>query len=125
MNPLTKILPGLGAAVALVIVVVIIWLMLANAHLRAALAEAQAHDTACHLANDEFAQKTAAQNQAVEELHKESAANEVRARVALAAAQKSVAAFRKNAALLSQQKASGDDCKAASDLLDHYIAGVR
>lgn len=122
MSLLDKIMFGTGAAILLFIAIFIMWLLIANAHLRAKLAEANANGTACHLVNDEFRQKLEQQNQAVLALRNESAA---RAKKALEAEQKALGTatqLQKHAAHLAQQKSSGDDCKEAAKLLDGYIA---
>ena len=121
MNPLNKILLGIGAAIALIIAIVIIWLCFINAHLRVQLAEAQANDTACQITNDDFRRKAEQQDQAIASLKTISAAAAHRADEAVKAAEKKAAAFQADADRLKRQKSSGDDCKAAADLLDHYV----
>jgi len=123
MNPLTKILIGAGAVLAAGVMIIIAWLAITNMHVRTELAEAQANDTACILANDAFEQKTAAQNKAITALQIESAARARRADLAEKAAAQTVAAYQADAAKLAQQKPGNDACKAADALLSHYIAG--
>jgi hypothetical protein len=123
MNPVNKILFGLGAAVVLIITVAFVWLSLANAYLKTELAESQANDTACHLANDEFAAKAAAQNRAVAQLRDESLAHEKRAQEAVREAQKSAQVFLKAADKLRKTNMHGDACKTSEALLDDYIGG--
>jgi cell division protein FtsL len=128
MNPINKILLGIGIVVALAIAIVIVWLSLANAHLHTELAEANATATACEITNDDFRQKTEAQNQAIAQLKAASEVRERNAAAAVLAAQKTAAGFQADADRLARQKLSGDagdDCKAATDLLNHYIAGAK
>lgn len=122
MNPLNKILLGLGAGVALIIAAVIVWLSLANAHLQAALAEAHANNTACQMANDEFRLKAQQQNKAIEALKAEADERTARAAKAVREAQKTAAFYQADAARLARQKASGEDCQAAAALFDRYNA---
>ncbi len=125
MNPVNKILLGIGAVVALVIAGVIIWLTLANAHLKTQLAQSQGEATACHMANAEFAAKAAEQNRAVAALAAESAAREKNAKDAAQTAQKTAQGFLADANRLSAKQSSGDDCKAADGLFNGYLGGVK
>jgi hypothetical protein len=125
MNPFDKILLGVGAAIALVVAIAIVWLSFANAHLHAALAIAQANVTACQITNDDFRQKAEKQDQAIAALQNESAARAKRASEAEQAAQKTAAPFQAEADRLAGRKNAGDDCKAAADLLNHFIAGIK
>jgi hypothetical protein len=125
MNLIDKILFGAGAIVALVIAVIIVWLCLANAHLRADLAEARVNTTACRLANGDFRQQALRQDAAIAALRLEGAARAKRAAAASAVAEKTAAGFQADASRLAGQKAGGEDCRAATALLDHYIAGLK
>ncbi|MDR3425306.1 MAG: hypothetical protein P4M13_09610 [Alphaproteobacteria bacterium] len=123
MNPVNKILLGVGAVVALALTVVFVWLSLTNAHLKTALAEANASGTACHLANDDFVAKIAQQNKAVEQLKAESALREKRAEAAAEAAQEVARTYFVAADTLRKAKPRGDRCKAADAVLNAYIGG--
>jgi len=125
MNPLNKILLGIGGAITLIIAIVIIWLCFANAHLRVQLAEAQANDTACQITNDDFRRKAEQQNQAIALLKTAGTAEARRAEEAVKAAEKKAAAFQADADRLKRQKSSGNDCKAAADLVDRYRARLK
>ena len=125
MNPLDKIFIGLGAGILLLITIVIIWLNIANAHLRAELAVANANGTTCHLANDEFQQKVEQQNQAIAVLQNDSALRARHAAEAEQAAAKMAALYQKDAARLTRQKSSGNACAATAALLNSYIAGLK
>ena len=126
MNPLNKILLGVGAAFALVIIVAFVWLSLANAHLKTQLAQMQANDTACHMANDDFAVKQALQNKAVRRLQAASIARERRAQAAAYQAQKTLrAAYLAAEQLRVRKLPQGDDCKIAAGLLDQFIAAQK
>lgn len=125
MNPLDKIFIGIGAGILLIVTVVIIWLSIANAHLRAELADANANGTACHIVNDEFQQKADQQNQAITILQNDSALRARRAAEAEQAAAKTAALYQKDVARLTRKKSSGDQCAATADLLKRYIAGLK
>ena len=109
----TKILAG----VALFLIVLFAWLLIANANLRADLAEARASNTALHLANDAF--KDSAERQA-----KNWAAMQADAAQRYAAAQKTadriIARYKKDAAQLKALRPQGGDCAAAAKLIDSY-----
>jgi hypothetical protein len=123
MNPINKILSGVGAAIILIIAVTFIWLSLANAHLKTMLAEAQANGTACHIANDDFAAKIAQQNKAVEQLKADSAVREKRAIAAADAVQKRARKYFIAADRLRKARPKGNDCQAADAVLNAYIGG--
>lgn len=125
MNPLDKILLGIGAALALAVTVGIVTLVLINAHLRVELAEAQANDSACKVANDDFRQKTEQQDQAIADLRTAGEAHARQAEASLQAAEKTAATYQSDAARLAKQTASGDDCKAAARLFDAYVGGAK
>lgn len=125
MNPVSKILLGIGAVVALAVAIIIVWLSLANAHLRAELAETRVNVTACEIANDDFRQKTEKQNQTITQMKTDGAERERAGRIAVQNARKSAAGFQSDAGRIAKQKSSGDDCKAAAALLNDYIAGIK
>lgn len=121
MNPVNKILLGLGAAVALIIGAVFVWLFLANAHLQAKLAQAEAGSTACYLANQEFAVQVARQNEAVEVLKAERLK---RAQAASYEAQKTMRAHFLAAEELRKVKSRGGTCEAAENILNNYVSKI-
>ena len=125
MNPVNKILLGIGAAVVFVIVVAFICLSLANAHLKTQLAEALANGTACHLVNDDFAVRAAEQNRAVAALQTESAAREKKAKAAVSAAQKAADGYLRAAEKIRATKKTGDACVAAMRALNDYAEAGR
>jgi hypothetical protein len=124
MNLVNKILLGVGAALALVIVITFIWLSLANAHLKAQLAETQANSTACHLANGEFIAKVAQQNKAVEQLRIAGAAQTKRAQEAVIFAQKIARIYLRAAEKLRKAKPHGDACQATDTIINTYLNGA-
>jgi hypothetical protein len=125
MSLIDKIILGIGAALALAVMICVLWLIVANAHLKTQLAQAQANDTACHLANDEFTAQIARQNQAVEKLRIASEAREKRAQEAALDAQKTARGYLAAAAKLAKAGAGGDACRSANKLLDSYLGATR
>jgi len=121
MNPVNKILLGVGAALAALIAVAFMWLSLANAHLKTALAQAQANGTACHLANDAFTATVARQNKAVEQMKDENAVREKRAQAAAYEAQKAVRAYSLAAEKLRKIKPRGDACRSTEAIMNLYL----
>ncbi len=121
MNPLNKILLGIGAFVALVIIVAFVWLSLANAHLKTQLAQSQSLGTACIIANRDFASKTTQQNKAVVALQKAGLAREKKAQRAAFEAQRTVRAYTLAADKLRKLKITGDQCVAAQNLFQDYL----
>lgn len=116
MNPLNKILWGVGAGIVLFITIIIIWLSLAKAHLEVQLAHAEASNTSCQLANDEFRQTTEQQNHAIELLRHPKVAQPV------ATKKTGHDDYRE---WLQRQKPSGDACQAASALIDQAVARMK
>ena len=125
MNPLNKILLGLGGSVTLVIAVVIVWLCIANAHLRVELADLRRTTMACEMTNDEFRQTTVQQNHAIQTLQAASEAQHANAIIAEKNAQRAVVMLRNHIKDLQNQKSSTNDCTSANALLNHYIAGLK
>ena len=125
MNPVNKILLGIGAAAGLIIAVVIVWLSLANAHLKTELAQTEANNTACHLANDEFVTQVAIQNKAVDLLKTQSLAREKRAQAAARQTEKEAHSYFLLAAEMAKNKKQGDACHAAQALFDRYWASAK
>jgi hypothetical protein len=121
MTLVNRILFGLRAFFALVVIVAFIWQSLANAYLKAQLAQSQANGTACHLANDEFASAVAEQNKAVEELKQSSLAHERRAQAEAENAQKSARAYFKIAKQLRKAASGKEVCSSADQLLNSYL----
>lgn len=121
MNLLDNILLGIALAAALTI----LWLGLANAHLRADLAEARGGMTACQMANDEFRQKTEQQNRTVLALQSQTEALRHKAASAAQALEKTAAGYEDAAQKLAREKAEGDDCRATSALIDRVVEAMR
>ena len=125
MNPLNKILLGAGVAVVVTIIATFVWLSLANAHLRAQLAEAVANGTACHFANNDFAARITEQNRAVATLQSESSAREKSAQVAMRAAEKTAQGYLLAAVKIRKTTVRGDNCRAAEDIVNAYIGSAQ
>ncbi|MDR3450728.1 MAG: hypothetical protein P4M15_13465 [Alphaproteobacteria bacterium] len=123
MDPINKILLGVGAAIVAVIAFAFLWLAIANAHLKAQLAGAQANMTACHIANDDFAATALRQNQAIGALKTRADAQMKQARIEEAAAQKIMRKYYLAAEKIGAAQPHGDACRAAGDLIDTYIRG--
>ncbi|MDE1901536.1 MAG: hypothetical protein KGI37_07830 [Alphaproteobacteria bacterium] len=123
MNPITKIAVGIGAVLAIIIVGVFIWLFVANANLKAQLAQSQSDATACHMANQDFADKAAVQNKAIAALQAAADARARRAAAADKAAQKQAQGLMKRAAHIAAAKSGPDACAAANNLMNAYIGG--
>lgn len=122
MDLINKISMGTIAAGALVVIGTFFALSLSNAHLRAKLAEEQMRNTACVIANEEFAERVMAQNGAVEKLKEESAARERRAREAAGEAKEKARIFYAVADKLRKANVKeGDACKVAEALFDTYL----
>lgn len=125
MNPLNKIFLGMGAAIALAVSIAIVWLMLANAHLKTQLAQAQAGEIVCHMANDEFTTSVATQNKAIDALRADAAAREAKAALDMKAADKTAQGFLNSAASLSRRKPMADACKTADDIANAYLGALK
>ncbi|MGB9154220.1 MAG: hypothetical protein WCD70_14160 [Alphaproteobacteria bacterium] len=125
MNPANKILLGLGAVIALILAVIFIWLSIANAHLKTQLAQAQANNTACHLANDEFVTQVARQNKAVETLKTAGVAREKHVQEAAYETQKTVRVYFLAAEKLRRTKMRGDACHAAENIFNAYLGNAK
>ena len=121
MNPINKIMYGIGAAIVLILVIVFVWLTLTNAHLRTQLAEAQANGAACHLVNDDFALKQAQQNRAIETMRQEAQAHVKQVQAAALEAQKQAHLYLRAAEKLRRKPSAGDACKDADALLSTYV----
>lgn len=122
MNPVNKILLGVGAGIVLVVAFVTMWLTLANAHLKVQLAEARADMGTCESANDDFRQKTEMQNRIIGEWKNQDQARQKQMEILKHAAQKKSANLDQNATKLSYAKPSGDDCKAVEALMNQFLA---
>ncbi len=125
MTPIHKILLYLGMGAAAVLVFSIFWLVLSNARLKAQLAEAHAHNTACRMANDQFSEKLAHQNRAVEQIKAESVRREEKAKSEIGKAQEAARAHQAAAEKLRNTKPGKDACKAAEALFNAYAEGNR
>ena len=119
MTPIHKII---GMAVLLFGVVVgVAGLLLANAHLKTQLAEAQRDYAACHIANDQFATDVSRQNKLIAQWKNENNAREKAAILAQATAQKQTQVFQLRIKKLSATKISGDDCQSANQIINAYL----
>ena len=123
MNPINKALLGAGAAVVFAIFVAFSWLLLANAHLKTKVAEAEAYGAACHFANDAFSVKVAQQNKAVKQLQANSLAHEKQAQAAAQAAQKTARVYFAAADEWREAKPHGNACATAETFFNIYLEG--
>lgn len=122
MFPLNKLYLAVAAAVVLLLG----GLWLANARLRADLAEARADIALYRVANNAFAGKIAEQNAAVEQLRADYARRMAQAEAARAAARARGEAHRAKAqALLAREAGREDVCRAVETLFNDYWRGVR
>jgi hypothetical protein len=121
MNPLSKILWGVGLAVAFVVLVAFVYLVVVNAHLKTQLAQAQANDTACRLANDDFVAEVARQNEIVGALRSETLAREKQAQTAEAQAHKQAHIYWKAAAKVLSHKAGQNICASSENMMNDYL----
>jgi len=110
MSVINKIALG-GAAL---VVLTVGWLFVANARLRAEVAEARANIIACRMANDDFSAVVAKQNKAVEQIKADS---ENRIRRTKENAQKYLVAAEK----IKKTKMHGEACQAADALFNLYL----
>jgi hypothetical protein len=119
---INKILFGIGAVLVLGATVIFVWMMLANAHLRADLAEARGNAATCHLANDNFADTVAKQNKAVAAMQSRTKQREKSAQTESYRAQQAARKWFLAADILEKQKIGSDECRAATQLFDQYRA---
>ncbi|MDD3371116.1 MAG: hypothetical protein PHE27_04740 [Alphaproteobacteria bacterium] len=94
---------------------------IANAGLKADLAEAQARSHACLLANAEFETRIEKQNAAVEKMKALGEARGRRAAEAARTAKDEVQKYLAAAETLRAAKVGGDACAAAAALFDAYL----
>ncbi len=111
MSVINKI--ALGGAT--IVVLAFFWLYLANAHLKADLADARADNAACRMANGAFAASVKKQNDAVERL------KAARIKRADGEAQKFFDAAEK----IRNMKTEGDACRIANELFNAYLSQNR
>ncbi|MDE2029605.1 MAG: hypothetical protein KGI97_03470 [Alphaproteobacteria bacterium] len=125
MTLLNKIIFGVTAALLLITGGAVVWLLLVNAHVKMELAQAQADDGICRLANGDFADKVVRQNAAVAQMEQASVAQSKQAQVREAAARKAKIFYEKRAREIAAWQEKGDACKAADKLFDDYLAGIK
>lgn len=111
---------GVGATVVLTVAGVLAWLFVARANLKADLASTQAGYALCRAANDDWAAKALAFNEAARKLQEEAAARATLAAEAEAKAAKAANVHTKKANAILDRSYKGDDCLAAKALLDDY-----
>lgn len=122
MFPLNKLYLAVAAAVVLLLG----GLWLANARLRADLAEARADVAVYRVANNSFAGKIAEQNAAVERLRADYARRLAQTEAARVAARAQGEVHRAKAqALLSREAGHDDPCRAVETLFNDYWRGLR
>jgi hypothetical protein len=119
MGTVNSVLIGIGAAIAIIIIAIIVWLSISNAHLKAELATAQSGLAGCQYANDDFKSKAVQQNAVLGALQDKLKA------VAVAANQSARVADASATKLEAAKAPAGDDCKAATGLMDAYLRGQR
>ncbi len=119
MTLLSKILLGAASAVLLILISTVGVFWVANARLRADLAEARSAESLCRVANLDFADKVAAQNRAVDAIRSESKAEILKAQMAQAAAEKVAAAHGAAAQKLLARQDKG--CAAAEAAVNAYV----
>ena len=112
---------GALAALVVVVVSVIAWLAVARANLKAELAQARADYAMCQSANADWAAHAAATNAAIRKLQDETQARQVRAGKALNKAAKYAEKHADAARAILTAPVRGDDCKAAQNLVRHYL----